>query len=218
MTVIRKTIIALAIAVLFVSLIVGIMFYYGGKVSADDSKIASLNSQAATKSSEMADLTSQIAHFNSEVANLSTCLKVSEVKNGTSPSQPVYFNGVLAYNALSINGTVVNTGNLTAYDAGLTVTAYSADGTLEINMTVPLIGGDLLYFPSDPYISSDVLYYGVDYATQAYANKLNNWYGDTATLNLGNLGGGQTAPVDIEIIHEGTVANWTVTTVWINSS
>jgi hypothetical protein len=214
----RKAIIALIIAILFVSPIAGTIFYYNGKVNVNNSKIASLNNQVANQNREIADLTSQITHFNSEVANLSTYLEVSEVTNGTSPSQPVHFNGVLAYDALSINGTVVNTGNLTAYDAGLRVVAYSANGTLEINMTVPLVAGSLVYFPSDPWISSDIMYYGTDNVTQAYANAEDNWYNESPSLHLGDLGGGQTAPVDMEIIHEGIVANWTVTTVWINSS
>jgi hypothetical protein len=62
------------------------------------------------------------------------------------------------------------------------------------------------------------MYYGTDKVTQAYANVEDNFYSDTPTLQLGDLGGGKTAPVDIEIIHEGIVANWTIAAVWINSS
>jgi outer membrane murein-binding lipoprotein Lpp len=210
---IKKVIIASIIIILLVSPIAATIKCYETKVNASNSKITLLSTQVANQNSEIADLESQITQFNSEAANISTHLNVSEVTNGTSPSQPVYFNGILAYNALSINGTVTNTGNLTGYDVGLKVIAYSADGTLEINITVPLV-----YGTSGWGIGADIIYYGTDNATQAYANTENNGHNNRASLQLGNLGGGQTVPVDIEIIHEGTVANWTVTTVWINSS
>ena len=221
----NKKIIAISvlIAILFVSAIAGTIFYYEGKVNISNSKIASLSNQVANQDSEIANLKSIITQFNSEAANLSTHLKVSEVTNGTSPSQPeiVYLNGTLAYDALSINGTVINTGNLTAHNAGLKIVAYSADGTLEINMTVPLVAGYLAYNPLELItIGSNIIYYGTDTVTQAYANVLDNFYGNEnpPSLKLGDLGGGQTALVGIEIIHEGIVANWTVTAVWINSS
>jgi hypothetical protein len=213
----RKAIIALIIAILFVSPIAATIFCYNGKVNVNNSKIASLNNQVAHQNSEIANLTSQITHFNSEVANLSTYLEVSEVR----PLILTLFNGALPYDALSINGTVVNTGNLTAYNAGLKVTAYSDSGTLEINMTVPLVAGGLAYYPSDTqfFVSGDyIVYYGIDNATQAYANVENNYFDNSGSLNLGDLGGGQIAQVGIEIIHEGIVVNWTVTPVWINSS
>ena len=217
--------ISVLIAILFVSAIAGTIFYYEGKVNISNSKIVSLNNQVANQDSEIANFKSIITQFNSEAANLSTHLKVSEVTNGTSPSQKVYFNGILAYDALYIDGTVINTGNLTAHNAGLKVVAYSADGTLEINMTVPLVAGYLAYNPSELItLGSDIVYYGTDDVTQAYATVLNNYYenvnpnGSIYSLTLGSLGGGQTALVDVEIIHEGIVANWTVTAVCINSS
>lgn len=203
----KKAAFALIIAVLFATLIIGIEVYYGGKVNASNAEITSLNSQAANQTSQIATLTSQVTLFNSEAANLTSHLEVSEATKGTNP-----------YDALSINGTVVNTGNLTAYNAGLKVTAYSASGTLEINITVPLVPGDLAYFPSTPYISSDILFYGTDNATQAYANNRDTCYGETASLQLEDLSGGEAAPVNIEIFHEGTAANWNVTTVWTKSS
>ena len=92
------------------------------------------------------------------------------------------------------------------------VVAYSSDGTLEINMTVPLVVNAV---------------YGTDDATRSLI--LNNprtyegndigsvHFGQIGSLQLGSLEVGQTANVFLVIYHEGIVANWTVTPAWTNT-
>ena len=202
--------ISVLIAVLFVSSIIGTISYYNALLNSKHSKIASLNNEIAGQSNEIANLTSQVTHINAEDANLTTHLGVVEDPNKTE--SPV----TLTNDALFIKGIVVNTGNLTAYNAGLKVVAYSANGTLEINMTVPLVHGEAVYAGSDPYYG-DVIDFGTDNATQALASELDSFVGSDS-LKLWSLGGGQTAPVNINILHEGIVTKWTVTPVWTNTA
>lgn len=101
---------------------------------------------------------------------------------------------VALYNRLYISGNVTNTGIGIAYNAGLHVVAYD-NGVLEVNMTVPLANGAT---------------FGTDNATIASALST---YGSVSSLQLGNLGSGQTATIGIGIIHEGYVTNWAVTPV-----
>jgi hypothetical protein len=102
------------------------------------------------------------------------------------------------FNYLFIEGSVTNTGEGTAYNAGLHVVAYGANGTLEINMTVPLSGGN----------------FGTDNVTDAFVSSTCG----NSSLTLGALYSEQTTDVYINIFHEGSVSTWTVTPVWINSS
>ena len=166
----------LIIAILFVSAIVGTIIYYNNQI---------LN------------LKSQIK--NMTTANLVTSLGIAEIqgnesRNGNGEITPV------PYNYLFITGSVNNTAEANAYNAGLHVVAYSATGKLEINMTVPFYG-----------------IYGTDNATNTFV--LEN-YGGSLNPTLGILYAGQTAslnPYGISILHEGTVSKWTVTPVWTNS-
>jgi hypothetical protein len=136
--------------------------------------LASLNGQILSLKSQLTSLTS---------ANLTASLNVIDVD---------YYE----FNDFYITGSVGNTGLGTAYNAGLHVLAYIADGTLEINMTVPLkIGVD----------------YGTDEATSAVAATLPY---PPASLELGSLGSYITAPISLAIFHHGTVTNWTITPVW----
>ena len=92
------------------------------------------------------------------------------------------------------------------------MTAYSSDGTLEINMTVPLVVNAV---------------YGTDSATKSLilgnprtsvGNDIGGLhFGQIGSLQLGSLDVGQTANVFLAIYHEGIVANWTVTPVWTNT-
>ena len=156
-----KTVVAISIliVVLFVSSIAGIVSYYNALLDAEQLKIESLNNEIVNQSNELNNLESEVGHINSEQANITTGLGVTEITNAVQADN-------LTYDALFIKGTVVNAGNLTAYNAGLNVVAYSANGTLEINMTVPLVHGEAIYAGSDPYYG-DVIDFGTDNATQA---------------------------------------------------
>ena len=118
-------------------------------------------------------------------ANLASSLTTSEYTSSPPP------------NLLNISGNVSNTGETTAYNAGLHVVAYTDTGTLEINVTVPL----------------------------AYDETFNQDFG-TGAVGGGSIGGsysvttlegGQNIQIFLDIYHEGTVANLTVTPVWTNS-
>jgi hypothetical protein len=116
----------LVIFILFVSAIAGTIFYYNGIVNSENSKIASQNNEIANLASQISNITAQISNLTT--ANLVTALVVTEVGVFSPPNA----------NYLSITGSVNNTGKGIAYNAGLHVVAYSAAGTVEINMTVPL--------------------------------------------------------------------------------
>ena len=201
------------VAVLFVSSIAGTVSYYNALLDAKHLKIESLSNEIANQSNEINNLKSQVEHINSEQPNLVTYLGIREMGNsdlGSVAGGPITTN----YDALFIEGTVVNEGNLTAYNAGLKVVAYSADGTLEINMTVPLVHGFAVYAGSGPY--GDVIDFGTDNATRALASELDSAIGCSDSLKLGDLGGGQTAVVYLNILHEGIVTKWSVSAIWTN--
>lgn len=84
----------------------------------------------------------------------------------------------------------------TAYNAGLKVIAYAANGILEINMTVPLDGA----FATDNTI----------------ANSAKSYFSAFYPLRFGNAYVNGNTAVNIDIYHEGVVSNWTVTPVWTN--
>lgn len=113
-------------------------------------------------------------------------------KLGSAEEEP------FTYNWLYIWGTVTNAGGRTAFNAGLHVVAYSNNGTLEINMTVPLING---------------AEYGADTATGAYASGFGHY-----STQLGNLNSGKTATINTNIFHEGLISNWTIIPVWTSAS
>ena len=130
---------SILIAILFVAAIAGTVIYCNGVINGGNSKIASLNSQIANLNSKVSDLKSQAANVNSQITNLLspnivTSLGVTEVPYNS----PHNFPTPLLYNHLLIMGSVTNTGVSTAYNAGLHVVAYQADGKVQVNMTVPL--------------------------------------------------------------------------------
>jgi hypothetical protein len=181
---------ALAIVILFVGAFTGTLHYYTGLLADRDSEIASLNTQIANQNKEIADLNSQIAQEpNFTSPRIMTQLGVTEI-GGSSP----YAYGT--YWRLFIQGSAVNVGNTTAYNAGLKVIAYSGTGQLEINMTVPLVNG--YNYGTDAAIVSSIEY-------------------DIGPTQLGNLTAGQYAIIDLDIYHEGVVTNWTVTPVWTDT-
>ena len=200
-----KAITTLIVAALFV----GTIFYCNGVVNDRNSKIASLNTQITSQDNEIANQNSEIANLTSQIsslerysanqtyltsANLVVAVAITEVPaNVLWASTPFY----PPYSHLHITGSANNTGEGTAYNAGLHVVAYAADGTLEINMTVPLNGGP----------------FGTDNAINAYLKSINIY----SSPVLGVLYSGQTVTIGVDIFHEGTVTNWTVTPVWTNS-
>jgi hypothetical protein len=132
--------------------------------------------------------------------NLVAALGVSEVQNSSIMQR--------AYNRLYIEGTVNNTGTVAASNVGLHVLAYAADGTLEVNLTVPLIPvGEL---GTDDELTSYILSYDA-----VYPIGLCYYY---KSLTLGNLTVGESATVSLNIYHRGTVTNWSVTPVYTNST
>ena len=167
----------LIVAILFVSAIAGTIIYY-------NSQITNLNSQ-------ISNLKSQIANL---AVNLEASLGITEIPSNSSFN--VHFS--TKYSHLYLSGSVTNVGNSTAYNAGLHIIAYTANSTLEINMTVPLVNDEA---------------FGTDAGTNNYvsANLGSN------LLQLGILQSEQKVTVSISIYHEGTVSKWTVTPVWTNS-
>jgi hypothetical protein len=174
------------IAILFVSAIAGTIFYYNGKI--------------ANQKSQISNLKSQIKNLTS--ANLTTALSITEIPYVQFPyGGPPPDNLPIPPDNLFINGSVSNMGGGIAFNAGLHIVAYAGNGTLEVNMTVPLVNGATVF--------------GTDAATNAYVS---NYYKEYAgTLQLGYLDSGQTVTFDISIYHEGDAYSWTVTPVWTNS-
>lgn len=94
-----------------------------------------------------------------------------------------------------MTGWVINKGLGTAYNAGLHAIAYDAKGTLEVNMTVPLVDGMGGIFYTFDIIPKD----------------------SQVPFHFGSLDSGQNATITLSIFHVGLVTNWTVTPVWTNS-
>jgi hypothetical protein len=183
------------IVVLLVSSIGTTVFFVNNIVEDRNSKISSLESQIGNQTSEIEGLNSQISDLKGQItnltsANLETALGATEVPYNSPHNMPT----PLLYNHLYITGSVKNIGKGTAYNAGLQVVAYAANGTLEIDMTVPLVNSFSTF--------------GTNPSTIIYGND---------SLKLGNLLTTQTAEIDIGIFHEGAVSNWTITPVWTNS-
>jgi hypothetical protein len=194
----RITLTALIIAVLFASAFVGTVYYYNGLLTDRDSKIAALNTQLQQQQYEIGNLTNQLSNLSHQITNLTTAnlvsdLGVKEVAKGYN------YGGTVPYNHLMVSGSVTNVGQGTAYNAGLHVTAYSSDGSLEINMTVPLLANAV--YPTD----------------NATMNFVGSHIG-VSNQTLGYLLGNSSAYItEIDIYHEGAVSNWTVTPVWANT-
>jgi hypothetical protein len=188
--------IAILLGVLFVTAIAETISYYNGEISSKKSKIALLNDK-------IANLTNQISNLNSQLADLTNAYLVTALGVTEIPYNSPYNGVALPYNNLYIAGSVTNTGESTAYNAGLHVVAYNSTGTVEINMTVPLTNSGTMYGAV----------FGTDVATDNYVSS--NF--GISSLQLITLDSGQNMPIMINIFHEGTVSNWTITPVWTNS-
>ena len=127
--------ISVLIIILFAGALAGTIFYYNGQIANQNSQVSNLKSQLTNLTGQLTNFTGQLTTLNT--ANLVPALKVTEVPN--SYNETGTYTGL---NYLYISGGVTNIGRGTAYNAGLHVVAYTATGTLEINMTVPLgVGG-----------------------------------------------------------------------------
>jgi len=182
-----SVLIAILLGVLFVSAIAETTSYYNGEISSNKSKIALLNDKIANLTSQISNLNSQLSDLTN--AHLVTALGANEIGYSEGDLEP--------YNHLWITGSVTNTGESTAYNAGLYVVAYNSTGTLEINMTVPLVNSQPGTMPGAVFDAS---------------SNVNG----SSSPQLGNLDSGQNAPIMISIFHQGTVTNWTITPVWTN--
>ena len=194
-----SVLIAILLGVLFVSAIAETVSYYNGEISSKKSKIALLNDK-------IANLTNQISNLNSRLADLTNAHLVAALGATEIPYNSPYNGVALPYNHLYITGSVTNTGEITAYNAGLHVVAYNSTGTLEINMTVPLTSSGTMYGAV----------FGTDAATDNYVSSEYDMYGPSST-QLITLDSGQNRAIMINIFHEGNVTNWTITPVWTNS-
>ena len=211
-----KKIIAVAVLTtfLFVSVLAGTIAYYNGVLNDKNSQIASQNQQIAKQNSQISNLTAQITNLTS--TSLATKLNVTEIPNISSLNVGVPFPTmavIIPFDSLWINCSVTNTGHATAFNAGLQVIAFASDGTLEVNMTVPLVANSV---------------YGTDSATKAFildhphASVSDVGFGSfqlgsIGSLNLGSLDSGQTVISELVIFHQGIVSNWTVTPIWTNT-
>ncbi len=181
----KKIISAVAlVTILFATVFTGTFVYYNSQIANLKMKISSLQAQIAEKSS----------------INLVTALGVTEI------AAEYGLGGIPPYNHLWIDGTVTNQGGGFVYYTGLHVLAYAANGTLEINMTVPIN-------PLNENSQTNTGWYGTDERIYAYLSS----YGDYSSYQRGNLRSGETSDVNIHIFHEGIVSNWTITPVWTNS-
>jgi hypothetical protein len=202
----KKIIASVLIAIVFVVAIAGTIVYCNRILSDGNSKITSLNSQIANLESRVSELKTQAANTYSQTENLLsakivTSLGISEVPYDSPHNYPT----PLLYNHLLIMGSVSNTGVTTAYNAGLRVVAYEADGKVQINMTVPL---DNWANETTNENTDFAPVFGTDASTQIYGNE---------SLQLGNLYSEQNVTIILGIFHHGTVTNWTITPVWTSN-
>ena len=210
----RPVIADLIIAVLIVSAIAGTLLL--DNVSYYDKSLININPQTSTAISQ------NTAQEGGPAAELSAILNEAVVKNNlvlvTIPPEALIQN--VQYNALWISGSVTNIGQTLAANAGLHVEACAADGSLKINMTIPL--ANAVYGTNDQttaFISNFADYSltlnGIIIGNYAPSGSLA--LGHTGSLELGSLDAGQTVNITLAIYHEGTVSNWTVTPVWTNN-
>ena len=184
-------------------MIAGIQFYYFIKINAQNSKIALLNLQEQNLNIEATNLSSQISNLTSQITNLSTANLTTSLTMTDKLNLGSSQLHVPPYNYFVIEGSVDNTGVGTAYNAGLYVVAYAGDGTIEINMTIPLLDGGT--FATDNQIANNPLVHVTPLAILKSENLYQNLYAN------------QTTTIDIVSYHESMVFNWTVTPVWTNT-
>lgn len=173
-------------------------------------QVANLTTERTSLYDQISSLTAQITNLTS--ANLTAAITVNEISNNDALyNEFPNMAPNIPYQSLQISGSITNTGYVTALNAGLHIAAFASDGTLEINMTVPLANG---VFGTDNETRAMILSYPrVNVNDGGFTVVL----GTLGSLQLGSIDVNQTDKVAITIYHEGTVSNWTVTLVWTNS-
>lgn len=180
----KISLLAAICAVVLIGLASLVYTYYTPLMNSKDNKIVVQNNQIASLNTTISNLTSQIANLQSQIthlqerytANLVTALGAKEISS--------YNSSVLSH--LYISGTVTDTGVTAAYNAGLHINGYARNGTVLIDITVP-IG------------------YGV--------------YQDGFNANgaaLSTIYPTQSETAQINIFHNGNLANWTIAPTWTN--
>jgi len=193
------------ISLVFAIIFAGVLASFAYLIVIQENKIASLSSQEQNLNSEIDNLTNQILSGNNATTNLTAAYLSSGLK--ANPTSFVQGKEIITanygatksipYNYFYISGTITNTGNGTAFETGLHVTAYDVDNkTKDIDMTLPFDGR-----------------FGTDDTTNSYVVT----QGGIGSVQLESLGSGQTKTVNIQIFHEGTISSWTITPVWTNS-
>jgi hypothetical protein len=197
-----------AVLLVFAIIFAGVLSSYFYVIIFQDYKSASLTAQEQNLNSELENLTNQIPSLQNQTTNLTVAYLASGLKANLTTAlegKEIVTSDFAAtqsipFNYFYISGTVTNTGNGTAFKVGLHVIAYDNynSATRDIDLTLPL-GGT----------------FGTDNRTNNYVT---SYYGGfSQSLQLENLGGGQTVTTNIQIFHEGTVSDWTITPVWTNS-
>jgi hypothetical protein len=190
----RIAVAVLIIVILFVSAFVGTIAYYNGLVTDKNSQIASLDNQISNQSSEIANLTSQVRNLQGQITILTTANLTASISFLETPPARAYGSYI---GFLNLDGSVANVGKSMAYNAGLHVVAYDAQGVLEINATVPLAFEEEFTNPFGYFQVASGLIGG--------------------SYSVTKLGAGQSAQIRLNIDHLGTVTNWTATPVWTNT-
>ena len=198
----RIFVVSLVFAIIFVA----VLSSYAYLIVVQDYKIASLKVQEQNLNNEIENLTNQIPSSNDQTTNLTAAYLASGLKaNLTTALQGKEIvtsdyaaTQSIPYNYFYISGTVTNTGNGTAFETGLHVIAYDVydKSTRDIDMALPFGGR-----------------FGTDSTINAYVAS----QGGTSSFQLESLDSEQTKTINIQIFHEGTVSNWTVTPIWTNS-
>ncbi len=108
-------------------------------INSKDEYANGLSQSLDTANSQVSNLTSENNYLLSQIANPTGLIPKETEANLFS-----YLNAkdiiISSKTYLYISGSVVNTGFVPAYNAGLHVIAYNVNGSLAINMTVPFYG------------------------------------------------------------------------------
>ena len=155
--------------------------------------ISQNNKKNESPNSQISVLNDEISNINATITKLTTVKLASSLKANAYPASQ---NGQLG-NSLYITGPVTNTGEAIAYNVGIHVVAYAANGELEINTTFPLGGTFTIY--------------SENYTTPQHLSTLNSGYG------FDSYSSSSSTSIGLIIYTPDLVSNWTIKTVWTNS-
>jgi cell division protein FtsL len=135
---INKVVAALIVTILLVSSVIGTIIYYNSIMNDENSKNASLQHQISDKNNDTSTLAYQILNLKNQLTNLTRIVtKLTSANLVTSlaiKEYPATIQYNISYeNALFIVGSVTNTGEGVAYNAGLHIVAYTVDNALKID-------------------------------------------------------------------------------------